>query len=602
MIKDANIVDLKIKALIVDVMADLNPNDDLKHNMGIMLQKLGEFAEAQRTYIIELDRGDYFEIANEWCAEGISSRSAEVRVVSKVRLGGCLGSFRQKHIAKISSAEQLREPFPQIYETFVRLQISSMIAVPVFVDERLFSILIMENVGSEIYEVQDKTLSYWGRQISLMYERDRLSHRNLSFIEGMRSSNLTEILVYYHSNHYETYRLTQTLRGVIPETGEWQWIRRFYAGIVEPGYRDLVLDKTSDSYLESHLHAGQSNYSIDVERIVNGVSHWFRLDFSVASLDEQGKLDRFLLICKDITEMKREEEEYRQLINALTGFYISSCMVDLKRKTAHPINLSVNMKNVLVGNVAPHQEVLDGFLSQLVEPQYHEVIREFLDIHTMGQRLRDTNILTCEYQGTKIKWGRIILTPAMRSRDGNVEKVVFAVQDIGAEKSREEWMQYKIEHDALTGVLNRAAFNRVIKLLERKEKPFALVVLDIDKFKGINDTYGHDVGDRVLKKLSDCMNECFRASDKIFRLGGDEFAVIMNYITVQDRSHIKKIVSGINERCGESKDGIPVFSVSAGAAFATTGYSEKLYRNADKALYHTKNTTRRGCSIFEELE
>lgn len=602
MINDTDRAELEVKAFIVDMMAQLGTNDSLDSNMNKMLKSLGEFARADRTYILELDRGDYFETAYEWCREGIVSRIGRAQAVPKEKITGWMKQLEKKQTLIIDSPEQVRENMPEEYEMVTRLQIRTCIAIPILLDERVFAILGVENPDLGLFRPKESTLQYLGRQFALVYDRDRLSHKNLSFIEGMRSSNLTEILVYYPSDHYEIFRLTKPLRGKIPETGQWQWIRRFYAGIVEPVYQDEILRKTTNIYLEKHLNSEQSNFAIDVERVVDDASHWFRLEFSVAALNEQGGLERFLLVCKDITRMKREEEEYQQLITALSSFYISSFMIDLVHCTAHPIKLSGNMEEVIRSSDLSHAEVLDRFLTRLVESHYRDAVREFMDIDTMSERFRDTNVLTCEYHGTKIKWGRIILTPAKRNRDGDVEKVVFAVQDIEKEKSREEWMQYRIEHDVLTGVLNRAAFNRVIKVLEGKDNPFALVVLDIDKFKGINDTYGHDVGDRVLKRLSDCMNECFRASDKIFRLGGDEFAVIMNYITEKDREQIKRIILEINGKCGEGFAELPSFSVSAGATFSTNGYSEIIYRNADKALYHTKNTTRRGCTIFEELE
>lgn len=602
MMNHTELAELEVKAFIVDMMAQLEPNESLDDNLNKMLKALGEVSGADRTYIFELDKGDYVENTYEWCREGIEPRIDRIHAVPKDRLNGWMHLFGNQKPLILSSPEQIRENMPEEYEMVMAMQIETCIAVPIFLGENVFAIFGLENADLTLFCPQESTLQYLGRQFALVYDRERLNHKNMAFIAGMRSSNLTEILVDYPNNYYEIFRLTKPLQGRIPEMGQWQWIRRFYAGIVEPIYQDEILRKTDDAYLEGHLNAEQSNFAIDVERVVDEISHWFRLEFSVASLNEQGGLERFLLVCKDVTQMKREEEEYQQLITALSSFYRSSFMIDLVHGTAHPIKLSNNMEDALRSSDLSHTEVLERFVTQLVESHYQDIVREFMDIDTMSQRLSDTDILTCEYHGTKIKWGRIILTPAKRNQDGIVEKVVFAVQDIEKEKNREEWMQYRIEHDALTGVLNRAAFNRVIKVLEGKDNPFALVVLDIDKFKDINDTYGHDVGDLILKKFSTCMNECFRASDKIFRLGGDEFAVLMNYITKKDAKQINKIITGINNKCGDGTDGLPVFSVSAGAAFSEKGYSEIIYRNADKALYHTKKTTRKGCTIFEEME
>ena len=163
-------------------------------------------------------------------------------------------------------------------------------------------------------------------------------------------------------------------------------------------------------------------------------------------------------------------------------------------------------------------------------------------------------------------------------------------------------MQFKMEHDELTGALNRTAFSRVTKLLEGSVTPFALVLLDIDKFKSINDTYGHDVGDQVLSGLVSVLNEEMRAVDKVFRLGGDEFAVVMNRMTSAQADYVKSVIEKVNKTITSGMNGLPAFSISAGVAFSVLGYDETVFHNADQALYKTKGTTHIGCTVFEELQ
>ena len=82
--------------------------------------------------------------------------------------------------------------------------------------------------------------------------------------------------------------------------------------------------------------------------------------------------------------------------------------------------------------------------------------------------------------------------------------------------------------DGLTGLLNERCFNSTLKQKEEARQPFALFYLDLDKFKPVNDTYGHDVGDQLLKAVADRLRGCVRSSDFAFRIGGDEFALIVN--------------------------------------------------------------------------
>ena len=171
------------------------------------------------------------------------------------------------------------------------------------------------------------------------------------------------------------------------------------------------------------------------------------------------------------------------------------------------------------------------------------------------------------------------------------------------ESTRASEQQFRAEHDALTGVLNRAAFERITETLCSNPHPLAFVLMDIDNFKGVNDTYGHDVGDEILKKVADMLTTKFRDSDAAFRFGGDEFALILtNYKEGQEEFIIKKF-DEINEQLLNPDDGLPPVSVSAGAAFSPNGYSDEIFKRADQALYKVKKNAKGRCGIdIEELK
>ena len=94
-------------------------------------------------------------------------------------------------------------------------------------------------------------------------------------------------------------------------------------------------------------------------------------------------------------------------------------------------------------------------------------------------------------------------------------------------EEREMLMKHQAEHDPLTELLNRRSFDKILKLYEEDESSFALILADVDTFKSINDTCGHAVGDRILKKVAALLQSMFRSVDYVCRIGGDEFAIIM---------------------------------------------------------------------------
>jgi len=158
---------------------------------------------------------------------------------------------------------------------------------------------------------------------------------------------------------------------------------------------------------------------------------------------------------------------------------------------------------------------------------------------------------------------------------------------------------HQAEHDALTDLLNRQAFEHLRGYLGAVEKPLAFLLIDLDHFKLVNDRYGHVMGDKVLKKVATILGESFRANDYLLRIGGDEFAVVMMDITEAEKDIIAKKLDAINAALTDSKDDLPKLSVSVGVAFSSQGYYKELYQHADEALYQTKKNGRCGYHFYE---
>lgn len=168
------------------------------------------------------------------------------------------------------------------------------------------------------------------------------------------------------------------------------------------------------------------------------------------------------------------------------------------------------------------------------------------------------------------------------------------------EKNRasQDQLSYEAAHDPLTGLLNRGVFEKMRENFA-EDRDTALLLIDVDHFKEINDTYGHDAGDMVLKKLAGILISCFRSEDSICRIGGDEFAVVMVHAGTALRELVENKVRHANEQLQDSSDGVPSASLSVGVAFGDRpNPTEDLYRDADAALYRVKNGGRSGCAFY----
>jgi diguanylate cyclase (GGDEF)-like protein/PAS domain S-box-containing protein len=134
-----------------------------------------------------------------------------------------------------------------------------------------------------------------------------------------------------------------------------------------------------------------------------------------------------------------------------------------------------------------------------------------------------------------------------RDRAGKVLYDISIVEDISTRKHAEERIQYLATHDGLTGLPNRAMFGQLLSLAietaRRYDRKFAVLFIDLDRFKVINDTLGHEAGDVLLREMGARLKECLRASDVVARLGGDEFVVLIQ--EVADASQVSTVARNI---------------------------------------------------------
>lgn len=115
------------------------------------------------------------------------------------------------------------------------------------------------------------------------------------------------------------------------------------------------------------------------------------------------------------------------------------------------------------------------------------------------------------------------VVPVEWSPEHELEKVMLITQDIGQKHALENLANT----DGLTGLFNERYFNSILHKKELQKLPFILFYLDLDHFKPVNDTYGHDMGDKLLKEAAKRLQSCIRSNDYAFRIGGDEFSLVV---------------------------------------------------------------------------
>lgn len=212
-----------------------------------------------------------------------------------------------------------------------------------------------------------------------------------------------------------------------------------------------------------------------------------------------------------------------------------------------------------------------------------------------------------EYETRDIRgntaWAESIAT-ALKNKDDKIVKVIGSISDITQKKLYDIRVLHSAEYDKLTSVYNRATIEKRIKELLPEYRQSALMMIDLDNFKIINDTFGHQFGDQILKFVSSSICKMVSGDDLVGRIGGDEFIVFIKEFSSEDELEqtANKIVSALQS--GYEKEGTSYrLSGSVGVAkayeFGAINYKE-LLANADFAMYSAKRKGKNKYTLFTE--
>ena len=193
----------------------------------------------------------------------------------------------------------------------------------------------------------------------------------------------------------------------------------------------------------------------------------------------------------------------------------------------------------------------------------------------------------------------------LRHEDGRIYALCGISTDITEKKDFEEHLRHMAQYDALTKLPNRALFGdrlqQIFSTVKRTHEHFGLMYIDLDKFKPVNDTYGHEAGDALLKQAAHRMQSCVRESDTVARIGGDEFVVLLASLKYdEDAQEIgEKIRHALNLPFPIAGNKLNISSSIGVAIYPAHGDNEKeLIKNADLAMYYAKENGRNNVTIY----
>lgn len=301
---------------------------------------------------------------------------------------------------------------------------------------------------------------------------------------------------------------------------------------------------------------------------------------------------RGLIFEKQVTELNNNERLVSYL-RSISNIYVSMTYVNLESRAFIQLKAHKYVDEDLKKTNVEFDKQIVRAITETTEPEYLESVLKFVDLNTLPERIRGKSTITHEFVGKNYGWCRArFIAVGEITENYQPSYVIFAVENINEQKNRETHLKIKAETDAMTGLLNRQAGLDKINSFLNDKKVGMLCLFDVDKFKSINDTYGHQTGDEVILAVKEAMKKTFRDNDVLLRLGGDEFIVYIPSVTTEEIGI--HVISRFFETLAKTKiESIPDYSISIslGAAFFKGEDNiniDELYHRADTQAYQSK--------------
>jgi diguanylate cyclase (GGDEF)-like protein/PAS domain S-box-containing protein len=399
------------------------------------------------------------------------------------------------------------------------------------------------------------------------------------------------------------------------ETDETWWSDELYriaglpVGQAPPPFRQQRHLFTPDSYerlraASKAMLADGTPYSLELNLLRPNGEQRLVETRGEGLLSSDGRITRLVGVFNDVTEQRRAEETStwrNDMLNRIAAMgRIGGFELYVDTGLLHWTD-----ENYRIHGIAPGTPLtLESTLPFYCPDSRERVAGAFRRM--VAEREDERTIEACFMSGDERRvWLRI--TGRLELREGLPYRITGLTQDITEEHDAGERIEQLAHYDTLTGLPNRFLFRQradeAIAAARRDGKPLALLFLDLDRFKFVNDTQGHEAGDRLLQEIAGRIRACVRGSDTVGRLGGDEFLVLLREVARPEDAAIvaRKIITAI----GEPVDiGGVEANVGCSIGIALLGENEgtldSLLRAADTAMYAAKDAGRNTFEFYSD--
>ena len=584
---------LRLDAALMECVRTLCFSDDVNAAINEILKIIAGFHNADRAYIFELD--EERSVVNntyEWCRENVEPQIDALQGVDIAVIDRWMVQFETKGEFYINSLDAEADKDSDEYEILASQDIDSLMAAPLKLDGKIIGFIGVDNPA-------DNTDTLFLMQSAAAFVVNDIQRRvtlEQKMIGAISQIYTVMRLLNIPKNTQIEFQSNPNVREYVnrPEDADVQ-IHDAVLAITSKEYVMQMLEFTNLHTLNERMR-GQKIIS---QEFIGTDGHWCRASFIHVSRDDEDNLIQVIYTVRYIDREKQKELEYqRALKKALENQNEVYTEIMNMQSCGLIAVIPEEQKVLMINDVAKklfdssHLDQFDididrDFVEKIMSDEKEKMFDNIRKLTEPGESY------VCEFMLPSGKDYIYIMTHSKVVVLQNGTKVrISSLTDITEKKKQEQKLIMLSRIDALTGINNRGSGEREIEEMLAEDICGMFCLFDIDKFKSVNDDYGHIVGDKVLIEIAGCLKKCFNNADILMRLGGDEFAVYAIGIDSEEKG--EKIIKSLFDEV--DKISIPEMgnrgiSVSLGAVIRNKGSIENfdcLYQKADSAMYICK--------------
>lgn len=365
--------------------------------------------------------------------------------------------------------------------------------------------------------------------------------REAVFHRAFTDMNLCEYYVDLQENTFESMKVKGSLQEISNKSRTWdELIQMFLNNYVCPESKEAVAQIYNREYIMKELRKITGELSQEYKAVLDGELRIIRNVVMEGDTDENGEVRHAMIFLRDVTDSKNAEKERRamlkqniamdQLIQGVTRIVERFAVCDLDSGIYEYYEMNNESYYNPTGDYRELLQRMSGEYVVLTEKINIQMDDLLSPEHLRKVIMSEDNLYTFEYSTLDRSSYKVMSVIPVEWKGSILSKVMLIAQDIGQKHELEKLANT----DALTGLYNERYLSERLKRNGKLRKKFAMFYLDLDRFKPVNDTYGHDMGNRLLKAVSRRLCKCIRKTDYAFRIGGDEFSLIIEEGNIND--------------------------------------------------------------------